>query len=48
MSHNKEEFVPAPQSEVAAALFNALTEAIAGHNLTFGGGTVLAARPSLS
>ncbi len=44
MSRVKEELVPAPQGDVAAALFEALTPTIAGRSLSFGGGTVLAAR----
>ena len=38
------EQIPAPQSDVAAELFEALTAVIEGRHLSFGGGTVLAAR----
>lgn len=38
------ENIPAPQGDVAAALFEALTPFIEGRHLSFGGGTVLAAR----
>ena len=41
---SRTEHIPAPQGDVAAALFEALTPFIEGHHLSFGGGTVLAAR----
>ena len=41
---SRPEHIPAPQSDVAAALFEALTPFIEGRHLSFGGGTVLAAR----
>lgn len=41
---SRPEHIPAPQGDVAAALFEALTPFIEGHHLSFGGGTVLAAR----
>ena len=41
---SRPEHIPAPQGNVAAALFEALTPFIEGRHLSFGGGTVLAAR----
>ena len=38
------EHIPAPQCDVAAELFEALTAVIESRHLSFGGGTVLAAR----
>ena len=40
----RNEHIPAPQCDVAAALFEAVTTVIGGRHLSFGGGTVLAAR----
>ena len=38
------EHIPAPQGDVVAALFEALSSVIDSRHLSFGGGSVLAAR----